>query len=311
MQQPQRLHRPPTQVRKRNGQTQPYMRVKLERRLWRCMSTDIQERTLRDPLQGVHVDALLDKLTEGIFDEIPTTDLDQLLTETCAYQQQNHPDFSRLAGRLVATRLWKDCCCTSFSESVIELYRRSKTTPNRNPISDDVHHFVLANRDALDKAILSARDLRFDYFGIQTLWRSYLQRIDGVLAETPQFLYMRAACGVHWGDLPAVLKDYEYLSQGLYSLPSSALCYAGGKEAQTASCFLLTIADDSIAGIFDTVHQSALISASGGGGAPRLLGQPAPGPRHRSIGSKRPIAWRMRPRSQWDCKWCCVNAANF
>ena len=132
-------------------------------------------------------------------------------------------------------------------------------------IADDVYAIIEANAKRLDTAIRYERDYLFDYFGFKTLERSYLLKLFGKVAERPQHMWMRVAVGIHKEDLDAAIETYNLLSEKWFTHASPTLFNAGTPMPQLSSCFLLAMQDDSIAGIYDTLKQTALISKSAGG----------------------------------------------
>jgi ribonucleoside-diphosphate reductase alpha subunit len=117
----------------------------------------------------------------------------------------------------------------------------------------------------LDAAILYDRDFSYDFFGFKTLERSYLMKVDGKVVERPQHLLMRVAVGIHGEDIPAAIETYNLLSEKWFTHATPTLFNAGTPKPQLSSCFLLTMKDDSIDGIYDTLKQTAKISQSAGG----------------------------------------------
>ena len=175
--------------------------------------------------------------------------------ECAAQLAVEHPDYATHAGNLVATGL-QGQCAPSFTEAM------GRVQAALHPyILGIVHEFG----DRLDAAIVPQRDLTFDIFGIRTLERSYLLRVDGVIQETPQYMYMRVAVGIHGHRIEDVLETYDFLSRGLFTHATPTLFNAGTHVPQLSSCFLVAMKDDSITGIFDTVSECAQISKNAGG----------------------------------------------
>jgi ribonucleoside-diphosphate reductase alpha subunit len=113
--------------------------------------------------------------------------------------------------------------------------------------------------------IKNDRDFDFGYFGLKTLEKSYLQRVDGKLIETPQYLFMRVAIGIHGKDITCVLETYDKMSQGLFIHATPTLFNAGTPRPQMSSCFLIANKEDSIDGIYGTLTECAQISKWAGG----------------------------------------------
>jgi ribonucleoside-diphosphate reductase alpha chain len=110
-----------------------------------------------------------------------------------------------------------------------------------------------------------SRDFMFDYFGFKTLEKGYLLRRDGVIVERPQHMWMRVAIQLHAADFYAVKKTYDALSEGYFIHATPTLFNSGGLKPQLSSCFLLTMNDDSISGIYKTLGDCAQISKWAGG----------------------------------------------
>jgi len=206
------------------------------------------------------------KVTQGIYDEITSTELDQLAAETAASLTTTHPDYAKLAGRLAVTNLHKTTP-KKFSQSIKELYNfvEPRTNTESSLISDDLYNFVLKNRVAIDSAIVLEKDFDFDYFGFKTLERSYLLRIGERIVERPQYMYMRVALGICDGDLDMALNIYNDLSNHEYTHATPTLFNAGTKRPQMSSCFLIGNKGDDLNGLFDTIKDVANISKWAGG----------------------------------------------
>jgi ribonucleoside-diphosphate reductase alpha chain len=207
------------------------------------------------PLVNVH--EVAKKTIEGIFDGVKTTDLDNLAAETAASLTTIHPDYAILASRIAVSNLHKNTV-KSFSATMRRLYQNKL-------IAVDVMQVIEENADLLDSTIIYDRDYGFDYFGFKTLEKSYLLRIDGQVAERPQHMYMRVAIGIHKQDIAAAIDTYQLMSEKWYTHATPTLFNAGTPKPQMSSCFLLTMKEDSIDGIYDTLKQTAKISQSAGG----------------------------------------------
>lgn len=183
------------------------------------------------------------------------------------YLQTKHPDYAILAARIAVSNLHK-CTEKTFSKLVENLYNyvNPKTGQPSPMISEETYQSVKKNADRLDAAIIYERDFTsFSYFGFKTLERSYLLKIDGKTAERPQHLFMRVAVGIHGDDVDATIETYELMSQKYFIHASPTLFNAGTPRPQMSSCFLLTMKEDSVEGIYDTLKQCALISKTAGG----------------------------------------------
>ncbi|HEY1045568.1 MAG TPA: ribonucleoside-diphosphate reductase subunit alpha, partial [Bacteroidia bacterium] len=214
----------------------------------------------------VNVIDVAKKTIEGIYAGVPTTELDNLAAETAAALTIAHPDYAILASRIAVSNLHKNTI-KSFSETMRNLYnyRDPKTGKNMPLIADDVMEIIEKNAELLDSTIIYDRDFGFDYFGFKTLEKSYLLKLDGKIAERPQHMYMRVAVGIHKEDIDAAIETYHLMSERWMTHATPTLFNAGTPKPQMSSCFLLTMKDDSIEGIYDTLKQTAKISQSAGG----------------------------------------------
>ena len=206
------------------------------------------------------------KVIAGLYDGVTTEELDRLAAETSASLVSNHPDYSTLAARIAISSLYKrvDKRFTATADKLYH-YINPKTGDKAGMISDQVYKVITEHAKELDAMVVHDRDFNFDYFGFKTLEKSYLLKMFGEVAETPQHLYMRVAVGIWLDDLEMVQKTYDMLSQGLFTHATPTLFNAGTKRPQLSSCFLLDIDDDSIPGIYKTLSDCAVISQNAGG----------------------------------------------
>ncbi len=206
------------------------------------------------------------KVIQGLYDGVTTTELDNLAAETAASMSTVHPDYAILAARIAISNLHKNTH-KSFTKTVKDLYHYidPKTGEKAGLIGDETFKIVTKNKDKLNSAIIYDRDYNFDYFGFKTLERSYLLRMDGKVVERPQHMLMRAAVGIHGEDIDAAIETYNYMSEKWFIHATPTLFNAGTPKPQLSSCFLLTMTEDSISGIFETLSRCAKISQSAGG----------------------------------------------
>ena len=192
--------------------------------------------------------------------------LDRLAAQTAASFATQHPDYSILAARISVSNLQKSTI-EVFSELTEELFNYiHPVTGKAGPLVSKEHYdTVMKHKDILNKTINHARDFEYDYFGYKTLEKSYLLKMDGKIAERPQCMLMRVAVGIHGDDIDSVLETYEGLSQRYFTHATPTLFNAGTTTPQMSSCFLLTMKDDSIDGIYDTLKNCAVISKYAGG----------------------------------------------
>jgi ribonucleoside-diphosphate reductase alpha chain len=206
------------------------------------------------------------KVIEGIYAGVTTHELDNLAAEIAASLTTTHPDYALLASRIAVSNLHKSTN-KSFSKTMDALYNfiDPKTGLHAPLIADDVYEIIQKNAQILDSTIIYDRDFGYDYFGFKTLERSYLLRLNGKVAERPQHMLMRVAVGIHKEDIEAAIQTYNLMSERWFTHATPTLFNAGTPKPQMSSCFLLTMKDDSIDGIYDTLKQCAKISQSAGG----------------------------------------------
>lgn len=206
------------------------------------------------------------KVIMGLYDGVTTVELDNLAAETAATMATIHPDYALFAARIAVSNLHKETE-KSFSKVIDDLYHYvdPKTGDRAGLIGDETQRIVQKHKARLDSAIIFDRDFEFDYFGFKTLERSYLMRMNGKVVERPQHLFMRVAVGIHGEDIDAAVETYNLMSERWFIHATPTLFNAGSPKPQMSSCFLLSMTDDSIAGIFETLSRCALISQSAGG----------------------------------------------
>jgi ribonucleoside-diphosphate reductase subunit M1 len=214
----------------------------------------------------IKLEQIVGKVTLGLPDEVTEDDLIKLTSETLATMTTIHPDHSILGARLSIEQM-KNKIPTKFSENCKRLfnYYSERTNIHSPMISQEVYDIVMKYSDIIDRAIVPERDYSFTYFGLMTMEKSYLLKIDNSFAETPQFLFMRASLGIHGQDIDAAIETYDLMSQRFFTHASPTLFNSGTPQPYLSSCFLLGTSDDSIHGIYETLHQCALISKAAGG----------------------------------------------
>lgn len=218
-----------------------------------------------DPVHVTPISVAM-KVIEGIYEGVSTSELDNLAAETAASLTTKHPDYALLASRIAVSNLHKNTN-KSFSKTMEALYNYidPKTGKKAPLIADDVYQIIKKNAQELDSTIIYDRDFGYDYFGFKTLERSYLLKINGKVAERPQHMVMRVAVGIHKDDIASVIETYNLMSERWFTHATPTLFNAGTPKPQMSSCFLLTMKDDSIDGIYDTLKSCAKISQSAGG----------------------------------------------
>ena len=206
------------------------------------------------------------KVIDGIYDGVSTQELDELAAETAATLTTKHPDYAILAARISISNLHKTTS-KSFSSTMKRLYTyiNPKTGKNASLLSKEIYGIINKNASILDSSIIYDRDFSYDYFGFKTLEKSYLLKLKGLVVERPQHMLMRVAIGIHKENIDAAIETYNLLSEKWFTHATPTLFNAGTPKPQLSSCFLLTMKDDSIEGIYDTLKQCAKISQSAGG----------------------------------------------
>jgi ribonucleoside-diphosphate reductase alpha subunit len=237
------------QIVKRNGKKED---VKFDKILQRVKNLS----------EGLKVEpvAVSQKVVAGLVDGISSTKIDELLAETAAVLTTEHPDYARLASRISVSALHK-VTASSFYQTMKLLYKEGV-------LSDQFIEFLKGTGQKIDAMLDYERDFNFEYFGYKTLEKGYLQKINGKIVERPQHLFMRVAVGVAGlggGTLEDVKELYDMMSKGLYTHATPTLFNAGTKRPQLSSCFLVSMKEDSIEGIYDTLKECALISKNAGG----------------------------------------------
>jgi len=244
-------------VVKRDGHREPIMFDKITARVKKlCYELN----PLVDPVRVAM------RVIEGLYDGVTTSELDNLASEIAATMTTTHPDYAKLAARISVSNLHKNTK-KSFSETMKDLYEyvNPRTGKKAPLLSDEVYKVIQDNAEKLDSSIIYNRDFGYDFFGFKTLERSYLLKLNGVIAERPQHMLMRVSIGIHIDDLDAAIETYEMMSKRYFTHATPTLFNSGTPKPQMSSCFLLTMKDDSIDGIYDTLKQTAKISQSAGG----------------------------------------------
>ena len=206
------------------------------------------------------------RVIEGLYDGVTTSELDNLAAEVAATMTTTHPDYANLASRISVSNLHKNTK-KSFSQTMDDLYNYVNPRTNKKAplLSDEVYKVIKKNAEKLDSTIIYNRDFNYDYFGFKTLERSYLLKLNGVTVERPQHMLMRVSIGIHLDDLDAAIETYTLMSKKYFTHATPTLFNSGTPKPQLSSCFLLTMQDDSIDGIYNTLKQTAKISQSAGG----------------------------------------------
>ncbi|RCK59081.1 Ribonucleoside-diphosphate reductase large chain 1 [Candida viswanathii] len=216
-------------------------------------------------LANLQLGDILESVQKGLPETVTIHQLYTFIAEVIASRIIYNPDYALLAGRVEVKKLYLKVPYT-FSANVERLRNyKPKGAKSYSPVSAKFYDVVMKHRDFFDGLIDPTRDYAFPYFGVKTLENSYLLKIDGEPAELPQFLFMRVAIGIHFEDLSSVAETYELMSKKYFIHALPTLYNAGGKFNYLSSCFLVSMKEDSIDGIYKTLHESALISKASGG----------------------------------------------
>lgn len=196
----------------------------------------------------------------------PFFTFNRLAAQTAASYATQHPDYSILAARISVSNLHK-MTLSNFSELCRDFYnyKHPKTGEDAPLISKEVYDISQQYAKELDEAVIHARDFEYDYFAFKTLEKSYLLKMNGKIAERPQLMLMRVAVGIHADNVKSVIETYNMLSERYFTHATPTLFNAGTNMPQMSSCFLLTMKEDSIDGIYDTLKSCAVISKYAGG----------------------------------------------
>jgi ribonucleoside-diphosphate reductase alpha subunit len=189
----------------------------------------------------------------SLYDNITTQEIDTLSAEICIGMITSDPDYETLATRIVASNIHK-VCPNNFHLAMRKLHKAGVVT-------DQVVEVAQQVKGVID----TDRDFDFGYFGLKTLEKSYLQRVDGKLVETPQYMFMRVSIGIHGDDINSVIETYDMMSRGLFIHATPTLFNSGTPRPQMSSCFLIAGKEDSIDGIYGTLTECAQISKWAGG----------------------------------------------
>ena len=235
-------------VQKRDGSKQQYSTTKIERFL-----TDLSK--IRPALTEINVPNICSRVKTSISSNMTTHKLATYVSEVCAAMTVTHWQYGVLGGRILVSMLHR-----STTKNFVECMRMLENILEPSFVST-----CIAHAGELNNMIKHERDYQYDIMGFKTLERSYLLKKEGIIVERPQYMLMRVAVALHGHDMESVGETYEAMSRKLYTHATPTLFHAGMRQQQLASCFLMTMVDDSIEGIFETLKRCALISKSAGG----------------------------------------------
>lgn len=245
-------------VMKRNGQFEDISFDKILKRVKKLGNN-------MEPALKLNYSQFVMDVIEQLYPDISTTKIDELTAEQCASMCTKHPDYGILASRIIVSNNHKNTL-SSFSKSMELLYNFKDIHGKHIPIIDEkVWNIINKNKDFFDGIIDYKRDYEIDYFGFKTLERAYLMRVDKKIIERPQHMWLRVSIGIHFDDLDAVKETYDLMSQKYFTHATPTLYNAATPRPQLSSCYLLSMEDDSIDGIYNTLKECANISKWAGG----------------------------------------------
>ena len=242
-------------VVKRNGTEETFSFDKILKRITRLGNKEL----------CINYTALVRKIVDRLYDGIHTEKIDELMAQQCASLITTHPDYGILASRILISNHHKNTT-EDYFEIVSKLFFFKDIHGKQTPmIRKELYTIVKNNKDLIQSMFDFERDYLFDYFGFKTLERAYLQRINGVILERPQHMWMRVALAIHKMDMKKVQTTYNMMSQKYFIHATPTLFNAGTPRQQMSSCYLLAMEKDSIDGIYSTLTDCAKISKWAGG----------------------------------------------
>jgi len=239
-------------VKKRDGTLEAVDVTKIVERVTRCCQGFAQV----DPLR------VATKAISGLYDGATTKELDNLCIQTASLLIGEEPEYSRLAARLLSTYMDEEVRSQkigSFADAVNQGFAMGL-------MSESLHKFVEANKAALCAAIEPYRTDRFEYFGLRTVYDRYLLKNPTTrqVIETPQYFFMRVACGLAQ-NVDEAIEFYRLISSHDYLASTPTLFNSGTLRPQMSSCYLLDSPADDLRAIYDKYTDIALLSKFAGG----------------------------------------------
>ena len=253
-------------VIKRSGKSEVISFDKILRRIKKLgQEANIVQKSSSTGAIGINYTSLSMKVIEQLHNNIHTTKIDELAAEHCAAMSSTHIDYGTLAGRIVVSNHQKNTT-SSFYATTYNIYNSLLDDDTGESLLNYEYFSTVAEyREEFDAMINHDRDYLIDYFGFKTLERSYLIRINDKSIERPQHMWMRVAVAIHGDDLVKVRETYDLMSMKYFTHATPTLFNAGTRHQQMSSCYLLAMEDDSLDGIFNTLHDCARISKWSGG----------------------------------------------
>ena len=247
-------------VIKRNGEKEVFSFDKIYNRIVKLGKNKEGQNEL-----NVKYTALAQKIIDRLYDGIPTEQIDELTAQQCASLITTHPDYGVLASRILISNHHKNTD-ENYLHVVNKLFNYKDIHGVKSSlVNEELFNIVNNHTETIQNMFNFDRDYLLDYFGFKTLERAYLQRIDGQIVERPQHMWMRVSLAIHGENMEKVKETYELMSQKYFTHATPTLFNAGTPRQQMSSCYLLSMKDDSIAGIYETLSDCAKISKWAGG----------------------------------------------
>jgi ribonucleoside-diphosphate reductase alpha subunit len=253
-------------VIKRNGTSESISFDKILRRIKKLgQEANIVQKSNTTWAVGINYTSLAMKVIEQLYNNIHTTKIDELAAEHCAALSSTHPDYGTLAGRIVISNHQKNTNASFYMTTHCIYNSLMNAETGESLLNADYFSTVSEHRDELDAMVVDDRDYLIDYFGFKTLEKSYLLRIDDNSVERPQHMWLRVAVAIHGSNMVKVRETYDLMSSKYFTHATPTLFNAGTLHQQMSSCYLIAMEDDSLDGIFNTLHDCARISKWSGG----------------------------------------------
>lgn len=250
-------------VTKRSGEKEDVSFDKIQNRL--RILANLEYDTL-PRLKNVNITEITMKVIQQMYDSISTREIDELSAQQCASLITLHNDYGELAKRIVVSNHQKNTDQNTYKTTMELLYKNTDIHHNASPIiTKEIYDVACTYEDVIEKEIDYKRDFYIDYFGFKTLERAYLMKVNNTIVERPQHLWMRVAFGIHGSDIGKALETYHLLSKKYFIHATPTLFNAGTPRPQLSSCYLISMQEDSILGIYETLKDCALISKWAGG----------------------------------------------
>ena len=247
-------------VIKRNGEKEVFSFDKIYNRIVKLGKNKEGQNEL-----NVKYTALAQKIIDRLYDGIPTEQIDELTAQQCASLITTHPDYGVLASRILISNHHKNTD-ENYLHVVNKLFNYKDIHGVKSSlVNEELFNIVNNHTETIQNMFNFDRDYLLDYFGFKTLERAYLQRINGQIVERPQHMWMRVSLAIHGENMEKVKETYELMSQKYFTHATPTLFNAGTPRQQMSSCYLLSMKDDSIAGIYETLSDCAKISKWAGG----------------------------------------------